>query len=139
MIGKLKALAEIMDMQLKQQMSQLQQIELEQKQIRNELLELATLGNARFTGASELQARANAGADTAWRVWATQRQTQLNGQLALLTARKLSRLEEVRQAFARDQATEGLMSSATQKHGREQSAREAERLLGLVIMKSGQK
>ncbi|SMC56735.1 hypothetical protein [Primorskyibacter flagellatus] len=137
MTGKLKALAEMMDMQLKQQMSQLQNIELQQKQIRNELSELTTLGKSRFSGASELQARAIAGADSAWRSWATQRQTQLNGQLALLTARKLTQLEDVRRAFARNQAAEGLVTNATQQHGRERMARDADRLLELVIMKSG--
>lgn len=138
MIGKLVALAEIMDMQLKQKMAQLQRIETEQSQIRNELSELATLGQTRFSGASEMQARATAGADSAWRVWATQRQTQLNGQLALLTAQKLSQLEEVRRAFARDQVASGLKSNETQKLGRERNARETDTLLELVIMSARQ-
>ena len=133
MSPKLKALSELMDMQLKQKMSELQRIERDQQQIRNELSELASLGHTRFDGASDVQARVAAGADSAWHVWATQRQTQLNGQLALLAAERLTYLDEVRHAFARDQAAQGLVSSAALQRAQATTAREAESLIALVI------
>jgi hypothetical protein len=130
----LALMQKLVDVKYRQQQESFARLLAQEAKLRNSLLQLDQHLTASRTSTDTSQK--SIGADVLWHAWVGRKKTELNGQLAQVLAVKERHVAQVRNAYGKVLATDGLYAQAAQELKQKKAQSQLDRAITSMLFKT---